>query len=327
MIDRKRLSLGVRLVGTAVLLATLLYLIDIDALRASTARIDYRWLLAAAAILVFLRLMLAYRWYYIMRRQGLAVGLGETVRTTLVAAAFGPLAPAGLGSDLFRGYRFANKYGGAAAIAAGILLDRAIGVYSMLLVAGVGAAVIWYQGGADGWLLALIVLQAAIVAGWAVGIALRDRVARHGGVPFRSRLLDRFWRSFVSFFVQLTDVALLRRIFPGSLAISVVIQLVRCLMIYCLYRAFAYDLGLVHFVIYVPLLFLVMFLPVSVGGLGVRESALVFFFTPLGVPAAVSFSVGIVAYGLQLLFSAAVVAAWLLSRLAVEGTRLSRPGR
>lgn len=327
MIDKKRLSLGVRLVGTAVLLATLLYLIDVDALSAATARIDYRWVALAAAILAVLRLLLAYRWYYIMRRQGLAVGLGEAVRTSLVAAAFGPLAPAGLGADLFRGYRFANKYGGATAIAAGILLDRAVGVYSMLLVAGVGAAVIWYQGGADGWLTALIVLQVAVVAGWAGGIAFSGWIARHGGAAFRSPLLDRVWRAFVSFFVQLTDVALLRRIFLGSLAISVVIQLVRCLMIYCLYRAFAYDLGLIHFIIYVPLLFLVMFLPVSVGGLGVRESALVFFFTPLGVPAAVSFSVGIVAYGLQLLFSAAVVAAWLLSRLAVEGARLSRPGR
>jgi uncharacterized membrane protein YbhN (UPF0104 family) len=54
-------------------------------------------------------------------------------------------------------------------------------------------------------------------------------------------------------------------------------------------------------------------LPVSVGGLGVREGALVFFFGALGVPAEVSFAVGILWYTLQLGIGAAIVGVWFVA--------------
>jgi uncharacterized membrane protein YbhN (UPF0104 family) len=59
------------------------------------------------------------------------------------------------------------------------------------------------------------------------------------------------------------------------------------------------------------LLLIALVMPFSIGGLGVREWVLVVGFQGLGIPASVSVSVGLVAFGLQVGLSLP----WMLSHV------------
>jgi len=46
------------------------------------------------------------------------------------------------------------------------------------------------------------------------------------------------------------------------------------------------QLGMAYYFIYVPIIMAITIIPLSLAGIGIREGAFVFFFVPLGVPAA-----------------------------------------
>jgi uncharacterized membrane protein YbhN (UPF0104 family) len=271
---------------------------------------------------------MALRWYFILRAQGLGKPLGEVVGVTFLASTLAPLVPGGLGADLFRGYHFASRYGNALDFAGTIVLDRVVGIGSMLLVASFGALVAWRLGFGADLLASLLVLQAVGFAGWVFLYAFR---ARAGSIAFRNAALAKGWRGLVGLLRPLFDGGLLRRVLPMGASLSVVVQLLRCLSFWLLYKAFLVDVGYAYFLAFIPLIFLASMLPVSVGGLGVREGTLVFFFGALGVPAEVSFAVGILWYALQIGIGAAIIGVWFvatgLRTLRSQRSAMCRPQR
>src|SRR5581483_6024198 len=66
-------------------------------------------------------------------------------------------------------------------------------------------------------------------------------------------------------------------------------------------RAIDIDVGPTALLAFVPVVAIIQVLPVSVGGLGVREGAFVLFLQPLGVPAAQAIALGLAMYALHLI--------------------------
>jgi len=64
--------------------------------------------------------------------------------------------------------------------------------------------------------------------------------------------------------------------------ISLLFQLLSIYMRYLLAVAFGLEIGLVYFMVFIPLINLVTLLPISLGGVGLRESAFVYFFSQVG---------------------------------------------
>jgi len=83
---------------------------------------------------------------------------------------------------------------------------------------------------------------------------------------------------------------------------SIVVQVLSILSVYVLARGLSLDLHLLSLFIFVPIIVLISFIPVSVSGLGVREGAFVLLLSTVGVPADLSVT-------LSLLWFLSVVAA------------------
>ncbi len=319
---RRVLKLLVRVIGSAGLLAVLVYMIDLAELYALVGRVDPYWLAAAAIILVGLRFLMALRWHYILSRHDIPAGLAEAIRVTFLATTLTPLFPGGLGGDVFRGFYIVRKYGKAAAVAATVLLDRAVGVYSMLLLASLGAVAAWWMGRTVGLFFVLVLLQILIVFGWGGAVFFRRKVA--GWRP-SSSLLGKIQRQLVAVLLNLTDLPLLRRVVPGMIVLSLAMQMGRCLVFLCLFRAFGVDLAIVYYVVYIPLVFLASMMPVSIGGLGVREGALVVFFVDLGVPIEICVATGILLHGMLISLSALVAAVWFTASVTARDRTTAPP--
>jgi uncharacterized membrane protein YbhN (UPF0104 family) len=75
-------------------------------------------------------------------------------------------------------------------------------------------------------------------------------------------------------------------------ALTLVVQAVRVLAIWCAGKAVGVDLSPRPYYVMGPLLFLVMLVPFTVNGLAVRESFFVSFLGNLGVPADRAFATG-----------------------------------
>ena len=312
MTARKTIGLIVRVAVSVALLAFILSLLDLAALREILPRAHLSWIAGTLLVHVVLRFIMALRWQIILRSYGIHMPFGEISWVTFVSGSLGVIVPGGLGSDLFRGIHVVRKHGSLGKVTSSILIDRFIGIYSVIVIGTIAALVAVGLRVEPDFLITFVVFQLVVIGAWTLGTWLSGHAHR---LAFSSRRLQWMWSGLVQVARNMTDLGVLREIFAAIFASSIAVNLGRCLVMYLLYRAFGVELNPLYFLIFVPLVFLATQIPISISGLGITEGMLILLFEPLGVPREVSFAVGIVSYGVQLALSAGVLAIWLTAAL------------
>ena len=87
-----------------------------------------------------------------------------------------------------------------------------------------------------------------------------------------------------------------------SFIYSLIIQLFFPLTCYLLTLALGVRLNPIYFFILIPIITAISALPVSIGGLGLREAGSMYFFTRVGVPAEVALTASLLAFSIISLF-------------------------
>jgi uncharacterized protein (TIRG00374 family) len=276
---------------TGLATAFILWRIDLRQTGHVLAHASVGWWLVACAIWIAAVWPLAWRWKILLRSRGVQARLPWLVRTTFVSYAAAQVLPTSLGGDASRIYETTRRHPGARGPVAGtVLLERALGGAATLVLAAAGfvLAVGHYSVGGYVWVeLAFVVLT---VAGAFVLFSTRLhpllRRLRPVLRPLRvESLLREVYLALHSF---RGEVPLLVSMF----ALTLVVQAVRVLAIWCTGKAVGVELSPRPYYIMGPLLFLVMLLPFTINGLAVRESFFVSFLGALGVSADKAFSAG-----------------------------------
>jgi uncharacterized protein (TIRG00374 family) len=249
------------------------------------------WLLFAIGLVVVDRAVNAYRWVVLLRAltPGSRPPLGSVMQIFFVSSFVGNFLPS-IGGDVYRAYQLARLGVRSSEAAASVLMDRIVGVLSMVLVAAV-ALLFLRDLELPGVVPALLIVTAACaVAAAAVfssGVAGR-LVALVQLIPIATvqsearKLMDAIRRYATH------HGALL-----GVLALSVVVQLLRVVQAYCLGRALDLTLPMIVYFGFIPIVTLVMQVPITVAGLGTTQYAFEWMFGRAGVPSAVSFALSI----------------------------------
>jgi uncharacterized protein (TIRG00374 family) len=301
-----------RMLASAALLAVLVKLIGIKELGAAFAQVDLRWLVAAMFVVAVVRLILAARWFEIVKHHGIDSSYREIFGISLMAWALGPVIPGGVAPDFARGYQLAacRNESGVVRVAATVVIDRAAGAFSVLLTSLLASTAALILARSGSFLLPVILLFAAIAVGTVLAVTVRRWMP---AVISKRPGLQRYWSAMLNLFDLITNTERLLRLLPSVIGLSLLAQLGRCVVFALIFRSLGAEVEFVYYLIFIPLLFIISYLPISVGGLGVREAALVAAFQPLGVPAEVAFSAGIISYLVNLAFAGLVLLVPLLA--------------
>ncbi|HLY85180.1 MAG TPA: lysylphosphatidylglycerol synthase transmembrane domain-containing protein [Gaiellaceae bacterium] len=288
---RRAVRLAVTLVVTGLATAYVLWRIDLGQTGHVLAHAKLGWWLASLGIWVVSVWPLAWRWLRLLVSTGVRERLGWLVRTTFVSYAAAQVLPTSLGGDASRIYETARRHPGSRGPVAGtVLLERALGGFATLVLAAVGFALAVGRYSVGGYLwveLAFVVLS---VAAAFVLFSTSLHPLLHGLRPLLHRLrLESVLRD-----VYLALHAYRRRlgVLGWAFALTVAVQAVRVLAIWCAGKAVGVDLSPRPYYVMGPLLFLVMLVPFTINGLAVRESFFVSFLGALGVSADRAFSAG-----------------------------------
>lgn len=277
----------VRLLVATTLTAIVLWKASPAAALRAAAQADFRWIALAIALVVLDRSLMAYRWLVLLCPidADQRPSFGAVMRVFFVSTFLGTFLPASVGGDIVRAYGLARLRVATGPAVASVIMDRLLGVLSIVIV-GVGGLLLAPRGGVASTraiALALAVASAVCIAGalvvfseWVAGAALG--LLRGLPVAALRRIaseLTQATRAYSRFHGELANV----------LASSIAVQALRVLQAYCLGRALAIAAGPAVYFAFVPLILLVMLLPVSVNGIGTSQAAFVWFFGGAGVPA------------------------------------------
>ncbi len=286
--NRKRLFDLLKVVVSLVLITLLLRKIGVQDTARTIRTANLYYLLGAVGLSLLGIVLRAWRWQTLLDALGVTVPLRELTSLNFIGFLFNNLLPSGIGGDAVKMYELSRYSDRATEAISTVLVDRFCG---------------------------LIVLQAIALTALAFSYRLLDppiiliTVALFGGSLAAVVLLlnRRLWQGLgqrLKPLASIGNVQMVRQLYESihgynrpamsqALGISLIFNVTLITMNYLVALGLGVNVSFWYFLLFVPITSVVLLLPISVGGLGVRESTYVLLFGQAGVSQTVAFSMSL----------------------------------
>jgi glycosyltransferase 2 family protein len=286
---RASLMFGVKLMVSAGGVWFVLHEYDLFGILPRMLERGQGWLALALGIVIAQIAVAAIRWHSILRSFRLPMRLSAVVQIFYAMAFLNSFLPAGLAGDTLRVWLLRRNPHGIATAVNSVLIDRLVVVLALLLAAAAVQPFLWLQAATPILTLTIVGSALSLIAAIGVVVFVVPRI----NWPILGRLLPMLH----------TVSRDLRQVFLGLAGLSraIVAALASNLLLVGAGFALAYgagiDVGFVTWLVVMSVVLLVSALPISVGGWGTREIAMVYmlglFAVPPDLAAAVSIQFGL----------------------------------
>lgn len=266
----------------------LLHKVDMVQFKAMLASASIDHLVFAALVLVIQFSIVAFRWKWVIDRLGAAMTAVQAWRLTFEGCFFNQLLPSSIGGDAIRMLRAHKLLGSARLAVSSVLLDRFLGLLALTLLVILMCPIFYAEVTSTTLRLLLGVAMAAGLVGAAVFFSLThlgDRFSKWPAVA-ELRELSRKCLSLVR-----------NRQFIAILVISMFAHALNGVVFWILAQGLGIQLSLINAVALISPALLVMLLPVSIAGWGLRENAIVALLHYVAIPAEQALALSVL-YGL-----------------------------
>lgn len=280
-VTKTRIAVVAKLLLSAALVVLVLSKVQLDSVVAVLARAD-RWLVAFWYIFIPISIAIsAWRW------EILAPGL--TYRTamkyTWIGVFFGHVLPGSIAGDIAKGVSLALKDNNArAGLAASIVAEKAIGLAALLLFFDIACAIVYSMYGEQSShirhlaVLALLLSLASVMAAFAgMWVALRSQWFSPGPRQGRIARLAQGIGAAARFYSNKPSLV------GKAFAVSLIIHLVNIFATWLSFLALRIDAGLLFAAIVYSVVSIIVLIPISISGIGVRDATLALLFTLFGL--------------------------------------------
>lgn len=279
---------------SAVLLALLLWRIDLDDIGATLKSVSWGLLALGTGIFIFTNLVSAWKWQLVIRAQGARVSYGYLAALFYIGLFFNNFLPTNFGGDVVKAFKLSRVTGNAADAAGSVVIDRVTSTIALLTIAAVPALL---ELRLLGTRMALVVLAMLLAAVLIVVFFASERFARRlSGLKFLSFDPLGVRRHLRSFYYSLNDFKRHRGTLAAVMLISLAYQGLQIMTVYVLALSLGIEVSLIYYFLFIPIVLAVGMLPVSLNGLGVREGAWVVLFGQVGVAAAQAFTMSVLSF-------------------------------
>ncbi|MEE8352138.1 MAG: lysylphosphatidylglycerol synthase transmembrane domain-containing protein [Rhodospirillales bacterium] len=318
--SKKWLALALKFLVSGFLIWFLAQGIDLDDAYERLTQIDPGMLVAAMLVLLVQICIGGLRWGMTLRAIGAPFSLTKSIQLFYIGTFFSQVLPSSVGGDavrMFKSYRAGLELRGAIN---GVILERVITVVALVVL--VAGSQPWFLSRVDEGTRQLMVPGIVlIVVGTVVGLVVLMALDR---LPE----MFRRWRVFRGLGFLGVDA---RRIFlnPGKLfpvmVLGLLTHLNMSLCVFLLAMGLELSVTWIDCLVLVPPVLMIMTLPISIGGWGVREKAMVTMFGLIGVPSEGAFVLSVLfgLVGMALSIPGGLV--WLATRDKGENMDFKTP--
>ena len=298
---KKHLALLAKLAVMAALLAALYRHVDFAAFRASLAGLQWAWIPLIYALLFANTALNSWKWGLLLRADGISIPLRSLMCSHLIGTFFNLFLPSSIGGDAYRVVDVGRRAGAGAKSFAAVFAERLAG-FLALAVWGLLFSAIGWSRLPDKRMLFLPVIVFGLMAGMVFALVQRRalvavwRFLRMDRLKKLDAFLHRFLDSMAGYHAD-------RKLIAVVFGLSLAFQMLAITTIFCISRALHWDASFVYFCIFVPLITLGEALPISIFGIGVRDSLDVFFFAQGGASREQALSMALVYVLITLVYS------------------------
>ena len=303
---KKKISVAIRILISVGMVAFLVWSMrgnyhQIAGTLAKTSPVIF----AGAALLFVLNVNLfSTRLRLLLLGEGLRIALGRVIQLSFIGFFFNNFMPTAVGGDIVKAYYVYRQTKEAAKSFISVFMDRFIGLFSFICIAVLALPVAWK--GIDGSLRKVVIIFAACGVG-AFLVILNDAVAK-----IILKLLSKFklmniGERISKIYRAVHEYKNKKKLILLAIGVSAASQCIYFVTVYLLIRSLGINLPLGTVFIIMPIVSATSMLP-SLGGLGLREGAIVLLFGPIiGTDNAFSVSILLLATLLGISFIGAII--------------------
>jgi len=272
-VKKTKVKFLAKVITSFTLIALILSYVDFSQTLDTLAGIKLSYLIVPIFISFLQTATSSYKWQIILSIEGFAVKFPYLFKTYLIGQFVSLFLPTSIGGDIYRIAAIKRMIGDFSAGAATVIFDRVSGLYALLVLAVTGSFAL--VSNEVTFLLIVIVLFVPVF----VLIFTKSRVVNILGSSGSQTLkgLGRIIESQRNFILSKKVIAVV--------ILSIIFQSTAIFINYLYCQALSIDISLIHLWAIIPLIYLTDMIPFSINGIGIRDSAFVFFFTLLGYPA------------------------------------------
>lgn len=303
-----------RLVQMAVsltLLGLLLRWIDPRGLGPALAGARVPMLLLALLLVLANRVLMAVKWNLLLGVKEIRISAFHATRIYFTSTFLGVFLPPTVGGDVVRAWLVKRSESRLPDVVSSILVERLLGLVALAIFGVVAAAlfpVMMGAGEVDPRQLLMIAGGAALLSGVALAFsftaACEKLVLAITGHLAGVRFVGKFANTFGKIYTSYREYRTRRGTLTVFFALTMLENTLPILRAWLVALALNVPVPLTYFFVIVPLELVLIRIPVSFDGFGIREGLFVYFLALVGVPESTGFAVGLANH---LLFLVAVL--------------------
>lgn len=284
-----------RLVSVGLLFYLIIFHIEFKEMQSVIVKSNMTWVMAAYLFLTLSIIVSVFRWRSILNYDGQNVRVATLTKLYYIGQFYNMTLPGSLSGDMVKAYKTAGQGPESGKLAASVPMERLGGLLALvvMLMIGVFIAPISVR-------LRLILLATAVSIICVCTVTATEYGKRIGEyIASTSLITSRGWSNHILDLIS-TFRNLRRYDFVAViLAYSLVYFIISLLTLHSIGRAFGVMLPITFLLAVIPVVRLINQLPISVGGLGVRESLFVYFFGLIEISPEIAVTIGLTNYLLQ----------------------------
>lgn len=279
-----------KIILSLALLAYLVHLIDWRNSLQLALQANFMMMIIAVALLTLERVLSVVKWRLFLTVKGSNITFWRLFIINYVGGFWGLVLPSSVSADIVRGFYLSKATADLNLTVTSMAADRFISGVALVFIACLGG---WYAGYRPGLQhLHSLTLIIALLTAAAVVLLFQRGFLRW----LDRRIVQRFsaWKILQTARKWVASCLEYQK-YPGLLALafvlSLAVQVVRVLVFYVVALGFNLHAPLMYYIVFIPLIMVLIMLPVSINGIGVREVSFVGFFSLAGMPESGAFAI------------------------------------
>jgi len=288
---KKILSIVLRISISIILLIFLFKQVDTKSLLGIIKNADKPLLLLAFCIFFLSYILCLFRWEMLLKAVKIHLPLKRVIISFSGGVFFSLFLPSTIGGDLMRSIDLATHTQRPSEVIATVLLDRLSGYIGLVALALLALLFGWRFVSDKSVLFSIVIITAILIAILLVlfNRFLYSRINEliHSPNAGKIRQLLKDLHQEIHYFKHH------KRVIVNNLIFSVLIQAVSPVTFFVIAKSLGLRINIIYFFIFLPIIGAITLLPISIGGLGLRDATTIFFFAKAGVAKDLAFAMSL----------------------------------
>ena len=282
----KKLFFGAARIAISFTLLALLFFVmrrQLKEVGGILLNINRLWLLPVLLLMATSHFFIAVRLRLFLAAQNIIICMREAIGLALIGYFFNNFMPTAVGGDMVKAYYASKKTKGRLHSFTAVFMDRFVGMIALALIAFVAFVILSGEVGGKIilWPIWVIFLSAILFLLLLFNKAAITKISK---IRFLAGA-EKLHSSVMAFRDK-------RVLFSKGLLISILAQLCSFMLVYVFVRAMNEHVPFVKIALLTPIVWIIITVAPSIGGLGVREGAFLLLFRPL-IGAEKAFALGL----------------------------------